>query len=209
MNDTLTTATDQSTAVHLTDSECDDLVIQGWGNIREAILGWTKNGHSQAWIAERCKALIGKGSPRTIQRHISELRAEGLLPEVGTSDNPEAIRQRKHRAVTNRQNGGMSRPSQPDPPQSVEPPASLASTLVITDEVIDVPYVDTTPLSRPVSDRFNRLMGILDPIIEEVTTIGTHTPHEHPPLARDETRCLIAAAESIKLNLDTYLLHQF
>lgn len=54
-----------------------------------------------------------KASVPTIQRHVSELRKEGLLPAVETSQKPEAVRQRRHReSVTRHQNDAMSQQEQ-------------------------------------------------------------------------------------------------
>jgi DNA-binding transcriptional ArsR family regulator len=70
----------------LTLEQCDDLLITGVCNIRDAILGYTQHGLTQPQISERVKALGFKASIRTIKRHVADLRDEGLLPAVGESE---------------------------------------------------------------------------------------------------------------------------
>lgn len=105
------------TAAALTIEQCDDLLTTGMCNIRDAILGYTEHGLTQAQISDRVTSLGFKASVRTIQRHVTDLRKEGLLKPVEPSQSAEAVRQRRHRgSVTTRQFGGMSQPYQ-EPPQ--------------------------------------------------------------------------------------------
>jgi hypothetical protein len=91
--------------------QCDALLTTGMCSIRDAILGYTQHGLTQPQISERVKALGFKASVPTIQRHVADLRKEGLLPAVEASQKPEAVRQRRHReSVTRHQNDAMSRP---------------------------------------------------------------------------------------------------
>ena len=105
----MTDALTQITA-ELSLEQCDDLLIAGVCNIRDAILGYTKHGLTQPQISERVKALGFKASVPTIKRHVADLRKEGLLPAVGESE--RTAYRRKAEALPNRQNGGMA-PIQP------------------------------------------------------------------------------------------------
>jgi hypothetical protein len=103
-------------AAALTIEQCDDLLTTGMCNIRDAILGYTEHGLTQDQISDRVTSLGFKASVRTIQRHVTDLRKEGLLKPVepGTSRWTEQ-RRRKADGAT-RQFGGMHQPYQ-EPPQ--------------------------------------------------------------------------------------------
>ena len=78
--------------------QCDDLLTTGMCSIRDAILGYTQHGLTQPQISERVKELGFKASVSTIQRHVADLRKEGLLPAIQTSQTSEAARLRQYRA---------------------------------------------------------------------------------------------------------------
>ena len=120
-----------------TNEECDELLIQGVCSIRDAILGYTRNGLVQKDISERIQFLGLKGSVATIQRHVKDLRDEGLLPAVGSSTSTEAVKKRKQRSKgTKPQNEGMS-------------PTDDSSSKPITPEIVsnepDVQSSNTPP----------------------------------------------------------------
>jgi hypothetical protein len=113
MNELATT-----TSVDLSLEQCDDLLVSGMCSVRDAILGYTKNGLTQTQISERVKGLGLKGSVRTIQSHVKALRDDGLLPKVGEA--PSSARHKKESAYQNRKNCGIGIEPTPVPPSTTE-----------------------------------------------------------------------------------------
>ena len=94
--------------------ECDELFIKGIFCIQKAILGYGKHGLNARQIGERLRAMNKKISDETIRRQLKAFKVTGWLPEKEPSQNPEAVRQRKHReSVTNPQNVEMSQQGTP------------------------------------------------------------------------------------------------
>jgi hypothetical protein len=158
-----------STAHDLSLEQCDELLIQGICNIRDAVLGYTLHGLTQTQISDRVKGLGLKGSVRTIKRHVADLRDEGLLPAVepGTSLRTE---QRRRKAETTRgQNGPMSpTPTiQPEPTSNVIPfhPAPTPQQhCVPTDDPSTVIFPEVVPISTGELD-FDRAEQLLQELI--------------------------------------------
>jgi len=95
----------------------DQLLLNDVHRIRDAILGYIRLGLTQKEISVRTTSLELRGSQRTIQRHVSDRRTEGLLPAVepGKSVRTE---QRRKKAATCRQFGGVTS-TKKEPPEEV------------------------------------------------------------------------------------------
>jgi DNA-binding transcriptional ArsR family regulator len=147
-----------TTAPELSLEQCDELLVQGICNIRDAVLGYTLHGLTQTQISERVKGLGLKGSRRTIQRHVADLRDEGLLPEVGESERTQ--RRRRNEDRPNRQNGAMA--------------AQPTTTLDTTNDQPD-PRLDSQP--APVRTALCTVVPDLEPLAEAtVVEDGTCIP---------------------------------
>lgn len=118
MNEATTTASEgglTASGAELTLEQCDELLVTGMCNVRDAILGYTKNGLTQAQISERVKSLGFKASIPTIKRYVADLRKEGRLPPVepGTS---RVTEWRKRRAEVSRDQIDPMKQDAPPPP---------------------------------------------------------------------------------------------
>lgn len=157
-----------STAPELSLEQCDELLIQGICNIRDAVLGYTLHGLTQPQISERVKSLGLKGSVRTIQSHVKALRDEGLLPEVGESRATQY--RRKAEAVSNRKNCGMRQDppvTQPDTTNVIplNPAPTPQQHCVPNDESSTVIFPDVVPVSTGELD-FDRAEQLLQELID-------------------------------------------
>jgi hypothetical protein len=115
MNDVSDALSAPTEGVILSLEQCDELLVSGMHSIRDAILGYTTKGLTQPQISERVKALGFKASVPTIQRHVADLRKEGLLPAVQPGTSRVTEWRKRQATVSTHQIDGMKHEPQPAP----------------------------------------------------------------------------------------------
>jgi hypothetical protein len=153
-----------STAPELSLEQCDELLVQGICNIRDAVLGYTLHGLTQAQISNRVKGLGLKGSERTIRRHVADLRSEGLLPEVG--EKPRSAEYKK-RYNPERAKMADSVPTTTETTNVIplHPAPTTQQHCVSADESGTVIFPDVVPVSTGELD-FERAEQLLQELID-------------------------------------------
>lgn len=160
--------------VTLSLEQCDELLVSGMHSIRDAILGYTKQGLTQPQISERVKTLGFKASLRTIKRHVADLRDEGLLPAVqpGSSDRTERWRRQQERERQRGHFGPIA--TQPTPPTNTDLHYTSDCILVSSEPVYS---------SEPISQRVPGIQPKLEPYrggqYEGTVSMGTEAERDY------------------------------
>jgi hypothetical protein len=127
MNDTLTTATDQSTAVQqLTDAQILDEGYLSASRLKELLTEWLRRGNTVPSFHAGLVQRGWEGSLKAIEAHATAARKLDPSLKRPPSEKGSAPRMRKHREASQTLKSRECSPQQPAPIEN-DPPASLAT----------------------------------------------------------------------------------
>ena len=170
--------------------ELDNAVVGHFLDLNQCLIEYRQHGLSGTAIGKRVRELGADISDRSVRRILQDFKMPKPL-----SDNPEAVRQRKHRAsVTNGQIGQMSQTpvenSTPLPAEPEKAPINLST------------YVQPEEFIQP--ERTSEIYNFLSTQLSELNDL---IYSNHGQFSDDEYRSLCGTAYHLYINLRTKCDH--